>query len=236
VKDLETANANLARSLEECDRRLTDLGERPVMVQTPAADGGRRERRARAEMTKEDWENAATAGVVPVRIPCIRDKPWTPNDRVVDRLGLAPSDTDVIAAAYAASNKRMTDQIRPLCAQVLGSQSAANQVTTSSCIDVIAGSARKGGDDVKAALTRVAEVQAGKRAAAGSGDSLPIERLGLLLTKEQKTFEEDLAQKLGPDEAKRIANAPELCVDRRTLRTTDADDAPQGGGRRNRNR
>src|SRR5689334_6609073 len=101
---LEKANANLTASLHECDRRLAELGEHPVgtvaapasAAPSPAESGGRNRRRERGPVSKEDWERMAESGIVPTRVPCIRDKPWVPNERVVDRLGLAPQDTDVL--------------------------------------------------------------------------------------------------------------------------------------------
>jgi hypothetical protein len=237
---LEKANQNLTNQLHECDRRLALLGEKPVgTVPSGTAanddrdrgrDGGR-SRRFGGEPTKEDWERMAEMGVVRTRVPCIRDKPWTPNERVVNRLGLAPQDTEVLKAAYEASNKRMTEQIRPLCAQVLGSPEAADKVGMSSCVEVIQNAARKtNADEAKAALTRVAESQAGKREAPKGGP--PIEQLAQALTNESKTFEKDLAAKLGPEEAKRLANAPELCADRHMLRAGDPDDRVPGGWQR----
>lgn len=236
---LASANANLAASLQECDRRLAELGERPVERVQPAPSAApadsRGRRRERAALTTEDWERMAESGVVAVRVPCIRDTPWSPSDRVADRLGLAPGDTETIKEAYAASNKRLTDAIRPLCAQVLGGNDAADKVGASQCIDVINNAARKGdADGTKAALARVAEVQAGKREASKPGGPA-IEQLATILTGESKTFESELAQKLGPDEAKRLASAPEMCAERRMLRASDADAAP-AGGRRNRPR
>ena len=237
---LEKANQNLTNQLHECDRRLALLGEKPVSTVAPVEtaannprerDGGRGRRGWGGEPTKEDWERMAEMGVVRTRVPCIRDKPWTPNERVVNRLGLAPQDTEVIKAAYEASNKRMTEQIRPLCAQVLGSPEAADKVGVSSCVEVIQNSARKTNpEESKAALTRVAEAQAGKREASKGGPA--IEQLALALTNESKTFEQDLASKLGPEEAKRLANAPELCADRHLLRAGDLEDR-QGGRQRN---
>ena len=38
---------------------------------------------------------------------------------------------------------------------------------------------------------------------------------------EQKAFEADLAQRLGPEEAKRLAWAPELCAERRQFRASE---------------
>jgi hypothetical protein len=185
-------------------------------------------------MSKEDWERMAENGVVPVRIPCIRDTPWTPSERVVDRLGLAPSDVDALKEAYAASNKRMTEAIRPLCAQALGSPEAADRVGASQCIDVINNTARKSNaDDTKAALSRVAEVQAGKREAPKpDANASAVEKLGYLLTNEQKTFENELAQKLGPENAKRLVNEPGLCSERKMLRAGEIDPSMFGGRQR----
>jgi hypothetical protein len=243
---LQRANANLTASLHECDRRLAELGEHPVGDPAPVASAapepassGRRDRRRErgASMSKEDWERMAEQGMVPVRIPCIRDKPWSPNERAVDRLGLAPSDTETLKHAYEASNKRMTDQIRPLCTQALGSADAAERIGTSACIDAINNGARKADPDAaKAALTRVAEVQAGKRQPSSGRDVPPIEQLGLLLTKEAKTFEDDLAQQLGPDEARRLASAPELCSERKMLRAGEIDPSMFGPRERERGR
>lgn len=238
--DLEKANANLTSSLQECDRRLTELGERPVPMPAPSASAAGDERRGRrgrgGEMTKDDWEKMAENGVVPVRIPCIRDTPWTPSERIVDRLGLAPGDVDSLKEAYVASNKRMIDAIRPLCAQALGSDAAADKVGASQCIDVINNTARKSNaDDTKAALSRVAEVQAGKREAPKpDANSSAVEKLGYLLTNEQKTFEKDLEAKLGPEDAKRLMNEPGLCFDRKMLRAGELDASMFGGGGRQR--
>jgi len=225
---LRRANANLTSQLHECDRRLAELGEHPVGTASappPSPEPRGRGRRERGAMSKDDWEQMATAGVVPVRIPCIREKTWAPNERVVERLGLAPADVDVIKAAYEASNKRVAEHVKPLCAQALGSPDAAEKVGVVGCIDVIQSTARKSNADAaKAALTRVAEVQAGKREAP-KGDVAPIEQLALDLTRESARFEDDLAQRLGPEEAKRLASAPEMCVERTMLRAGELDPA-----------
>ena len=70
----------------------------------------------------------------------------------------------------------MVDEIKPLCAKVLGGAEAADKVGISSCIDVINNSARKSSaDETKAALSRVAEVQAGKREAPKAGAELALD-------------------------------------------------------------
>lgn len=244
--ELRKANANLTDSLHQCDRQLAELRE-SARIPAPSAaasgepandrDGGRfgRGRRERGEPTKEDWERMAQLGVVRVRIPCIRDTPWKPNERTTDRLGLAPQDVKALEEAYAASNKRVLDQIKPLCAKALGSADVADKVGATACIDAIQNSAKRADPKAaKDALSRAAEVQAGKRTAATGADTMPLEQLATVLAGESRAFENDLAQKLGPEDAKRIANDPSLCAERRTLRTTDEPPEREGrGGRGN---
>lgn len=237
--ELRKANENLTDALQVCDHKLAELrlSDRAAAPHGSASaappeerDAGRGRRRERGEPSKDDWERMAQLGTVRARIPCIRDKPYEPNQRTIDRLGLAPGDDKTLKEAYAASNKRVTEQLRPLCAKVLGSD-LFDKIGATGCMDAIQNSARKGDTEaMKKSLTSAAEVQAGKRAAPKPTDEVaPVERLALLLADENRAFEKDLAAKLGPDEAKRLAWAPELCAERRTLRASD--DEP-GEGRR----
>jgi hypothetical protein len=244
--ELRKANANLTDSLHQCDRQLAELREgmkipdRPVASAQPneERDGGRwgAGRRNRGEPTSEDWERMAQLGVVRVRIPCIRDTPWKPSERAIDRLGISDRDAKAIEEAYAASNKRVLDQVKPLCAKALGSPDVADKMGATACIDAIQNSAKRADPKAaKDALSHAAEVQAGKRTAQAGGDSIPLEQLANVLAGESKTFEADLAKKLGPEEAKRIANDPAMCSERRVLRTSDEPIEREGAqGRRGR--
>ena len=232
---LRKANETLTASLQACDRKLAELrsGEpAPSAVasaEAPPERPNRARRRERSETTKEDWERMAQLGVVRVRIPCLRDTPWKPNERAVQRLGLAPDDVKTLEAAYAASNKRVEDQVKPLCAKIVGSAELADRIGASACMDAIQSSAKKSDPkSAKEALSRAAEAQAGKRKESGE-DAAPLERLANVLAAEGRAFETDLAQKLGPEEAKRLTSDPALCSDRRVLRTSDEDGDFRGG-------
>lgn len=236
MDSLRTANENLVESLHNADKTIAQLREQLATSPAPARsaaeqpreerDGGFRRGRGRGEPTTEDWERMAQTGTVRVRVPCLRDKPWTPNQRVLDRLGLAPSDANVIRDAYANSNKRMADQIKPLCAKTLGSPEAADRVGPKACSDaILAGAKRSDPEGTQKSLVRVAEINAGKDVKPAA-DNSAAEQLLLAMTKESKTFESDLAAKLGPEEAKRLAWAPEMCSDRTTVRAKDED--PEG--------
>ena len=105
IESLRAANAKLVESLHDADKTIAQLREQLRRLRRLSrgsigggdrATGARRRswpsRRGRGEPTAEDWERMAQVGTVRVRVPCMRDKPWTPNQRVLDRLGLAPGD------------------------------------------------------------------------------------------------------------------------------------------------
>jgi hypothetical protein len=225
---LLAANANLVSSLQECNRRLGDLGqkrvEKPAPATTPAATGSSRRERGerRRESTGPDWERYAKHGAVPYSVPCLRDTPFTPNERQLDRLGLAPQDANALRDAYQKSNQRVLAQLQPLCAKVLGSPELAAKVGAAACMSAIVDSARKENPEkMKEALTRVGEVNAGKRPAPNPGQALePVEALMLAFTGESKAFEADLAGQLGPEDAHRIATSRTLCSERGIVRAT----------------
>lgn len=250
MDSLRKANENLVDSLHNADKTIAQLreqlasspgpGPKPTTPEAPAEDrdAGRRRGRGRGEPTAEDWERMAQLGTVRVRVPCMRDKPWTPSPRVLDRLGLAPNDANVIRDAYASSNKRMADLIKPLCVKTLGSAEAADRVGPKACSDaILAGAKRTDPEGTQKSLVRVAELNAGRdvpRLVTPDGvkpatDNPATEQLLLAMTKEAKTFESDLAAKLGPEEAKRLAWAPEMCSDRTTVRAKDDDPADENG-------
>jgi hypothetical protein len=251
METLRKANEKLVESLAEADRTIAELRAQQGLPPVPPRpeeraatneDAGRRRRGGRGEPTAEDWQKMADTGAVRVQVPCMRDKPWTPNARVLDRLGLAPGDANTIRDAYAASNKRMADQIKPLCVKALGSAEAADRVGPKACSDaILSGAKRTDPEGTQKSLVRVAELNAGKSDAKPATDQNGVEQLLMAMTKESKTFEADLASKLGPEEAKRLAWAPEMCSDRTTVRAKDEDPAedPAGGaprGGRGRNR
>jgi len=232
---LRIANANLVESLSNADKTIAQLRDQLATNGTPAKtpppagqeerDAGRERRRGgRGEPTAEDWERMAQVGTVRVRVPCMRDKPWSPNQRTLDRLGLAPGDANTIRDAYASSNKRMAEQIKPLCVKALGSAEAADRVGPKACSDAILSNAKRTDPEgTQKSLVRVAEANAGKGDGKPAADGATVEQLLMAMTKESKTFEADLAAKLGPEEAKRLAWAPEMCSDRTTVRAKDDD-------------
>ena len=106
----------------------------------------------------------------------------------------------------------------------LGNDKLPDRVGAQACISAIVdGARRENPDKMQEALTRVGEVNAGKRSPPGADAVLPpVEALMLAMTNEAKTFEADLAASLGPEDAHRVASR--MCMDRGTAR---AKPAPQ---------
>jgi hypothetical protein len=220
---LLAANANLVSSLQECNRRLSASGQKPLPPSAPSpapAASVNRRNRQRQELTSADWERLAKQGAVPYSVPCIRDTPFAPSAKQLDRLGLAPQDGEILKEAYAKSNERVMAQLKPLCARVLGSEQLPDKVGATACMSAIIDSSRKESPDkMKDALGRVGEVNAGKRPPPKSNEAVePVEALMLAFSAESKAFETDLAAKLGPEDAHRIATSRGLCVERGTVR------------------
>jgi hypothetical protein len=233
-EELLAANASLVRSLQACNRKLSEAGAR--QVEAPAAPPpsasasgpNRRRNRQREPLSREDWERFAEEGVVPYRIPCLRDTPYRPSSRDIERLGLAPEDAEALSQAYARSNERVAAQIKPLCGAALGSIEVAERIGPGACMKAILdGARRESPEKMKAALTNVAEVNAGKRAAPDAqARPSAVEALLLGLTAEAQKFEADLAASFGPEEARRIANARGGCSEQGVA---SADSARRGG-------
>jgi hypothetical protein len=148
----------------------------------------------------------------------MREKPWNPNQRAVSQLGLAPNDVEVLKEAYERSNKRTAALIKPLCAKEF-TKEVADKLGPTSCLDALVNGVRTSGPDAaKQVISNVAEANGGIRP---EPKAEGLEQVLVALSKEGKAFEKDLADHLGPEEAKRIAGAPELCADHRFFRADD---------------
>lgn len=223
---LERANANLVASLANANRRIAALeGERDkkAALKAPGATEPAplpgTPPSVPVEPTAEQWQELSQLGIVATHIPCVRKAPWMPDASTVEKLGLAPGDGATIGEAYAHSNSRMRDLIRPLCAKAVGKASVSENASIRGCIDKIVHAASQAdAEATRRALVRVAETNAGKNVGARGGDSSGVEQLLLSMRGEMRSFETELASKLGPDEARRLVAAPEMCFDRNMLR------------------
>ncbi len=222
VDQLRNANRTLARlqaeSLAEGSspdgRQQADAGD--IDAGLGVRSGGFRER------TAEDWARMAERGAILVRTPCLSPRLYHPTTENLDRLALAPTDGPMISEIYERSRKRLTVVVQPMCTSLLGGAEAADRVGPKACIRAILASARRtDAEGTSKAIVRVAKSNASGVPSAAP-DAPPLERLLVALTTESGALQADLAARLGPEEAKRLANAPELCVDYWNIRADES--------------
>ena len=148
------------------------------------------------------------------RAPCLRPDGWKPSAEALDELGLAPDDADAIRAAYKRAYDRVWKTIRPLCAKAIGNSDVVDTLGPDTCTHVIVDAAhRQDGPALNEAMRQLAETRAGLRPAPAPGTpEHPVFELFWALTGELGSFETDLAQTFGPEEAKRLAFAKDMCA------------------------
>jgi hypothetical protein len=164
------------------------------------------------------------------RLPC--DSP-PPSDEVLDQLGLAPDDREVMRQAFEHSATRLRNAVLPLCAAALGDRLEASQeMSTEACRRVVLSTANERAESPSLSAKSVASFMAGD--APRPGDNATIsERLFLVLAEEPKHIEDELAESFGPEEAHRLIFSDRLCFRTATHSFTDPRNAgfPQAEAR-----
>jgi hypothetical protein len=212
------ANQNLADSVREYKDRLNkldaekselqkELHDAQEKIAATHSDGSAALAKNAYDLSTDDWRELAKDGTVKYRIPCERGARWTPPPSMLDALGLAPQDGPPLRDAMLKSNRRLWSQIKPICAEAAGSPELAEKLGLNTCTHLVLDLARSKDDEGTAeAMRRVGEIRAGIRPMPGANDSVsPVERMFLVFTGEQASFQGDLAQTFGPEEAHRIA-------------------------------
>jgi ferric-dicitrate binding protein FerR (iron transport regulator) len=221
---LLAANANLADSVKSYKDRLAaiesekqklakDLAEAQKKLALANVDGQVPKAKSQWDVTQDEWSELAKDGTVKYRVPCIRPKDWTPKPDTLTGMGLTPNDGAAVKSAFAQSNQRLWSVVKPLCAQAIGSAEVAEKVGPSTCVHLIMDVTQdKDGAGYDEAMRQVGEIRAGQRPMPAPGDAMnPVERMMLAMTGETKSFESDLAQSFGPDDAHRIAYGENGC-------------------------
>lgn len=144
----------------------------------------------------------------------MRKEPYTPSPEQLNALGLAPQDGATIRNAYAHSNQRVWGDLKPLCAQAIGNADVAEKIGPETCIHLVLDSEHaRDPAAAKAAKSQVAEIRAGMRPMPAPNEPMnPVLKLFLTTTGENRSFEAELAQSFGPEEAHRIVYSDELCM------------------------
>ena len=220
------ANEDLVRQVSEYRARLEAIVAQKTELEaklkkseeTLAAsrDGAALPRRHEFDLGQDDWRELAKEGTIKYQMPCLskRGDPWTPSPEKLNALGLAPQDAPMLKNAYAHSNERVWTALKPLCAQAIGSADVAEKIGPSTCIHLILEiETERNNEAASEARRQVGEIRAGIRPMPGPNEPMnPVLKMFLAMTGESKSFEAELAQSFGPDEAHRIVFSDELCM------------------------
>jgi hypothetical protein len=165
------------------------------------------------EPSQDELTELAKQGEIRLRLPCKSGSKAGIAADDLQKLGLAPQDGPVVADALGASMKRSWTAVKQLCAQAVGGADVAERVGENACINIVMNNERENANDqYREDIRRVAEIRAGLRPAPAAGDDIdPFERMLLSLTSETKSLENDLAQSLGPDDARRVVYGEAGC-------------------------
>lgn len=226
---ISKANESLVSQVGEYRRRLEAITAQKVELEqtlknteqklaSKSSDGSAPKTQSEFDLGPEEWKELAKDGTIKFAKPCKRPDGWVATPEQLQKLALAPQDATVLQDAYRKSNQRLWTVIRPLCAQALGSMEVADKVGQDTCIHLVLDQTRdKDKEAAYEAMRQVAEIRAGLRQAPTGEAASPVLKMFLALTTEMKTFESDLAQSLGPEEAHRVAYADGMCMGHSTF-------------------
>lgn len=223
-ESLGAANQNLVRQVGEYRSRLEAIAAQKSELETKlkkseerlaaAQDGAPAVMKHDFDLSADDWKELSKDGTIKYQMPCLRKDAWKPDAEKLNALGLAPQDADTLKNAYAHSNERIWSAIKPLCTQAVGNASLAEKIGPDTCPHIILDvEYDRDTEAAKRARTQLGEIRAGMRPMPGPNEQVhPLLKLFLALTGESKSFENELAQSFGPEEAHRIVYSDELCM------------------------
>jgi hypothetical protein len=223
---LLAANANLADRVSDYRRRLEAIEAQKKKLEKQLAEAQAKLGDAGAEglppnkfdLTQDDWKELAQKGEVRVRVPCDgpnHDFSYSPAN--LNKLGLAPQDGPAIQAALQRSRARTWATIKPLCSQALAGANV-DKLGEHNCMTILQAFAGQNGLPEDEVVRQTAEIEAGLRPTPGPSDDIaPYERALLAEVGEANSIEADLAQQLGPDDAKRVFDSSEGCWSNGTI-------------------
>lgn len=220
VENVQVLNRKIAAAEEQQKQLKKELVDaQAALAAGGGAKGDGKPQKNEFDLSPDDWKKLAEDGTIKYRVPCVRSADWQPSPESIQQLGLPPEDGPMLKDAYRKSNERVWTMLRPLCAAAVGSETVAEKIGTSTCIHLVLDMNRdKDKEGTNEAMRQVGEIRAGLRPAPAPGDPQhPVLQMMMALTGELKSFESDLAQQLGPDEAHRISYADGLCAGRSTF-------------------
>jgi hypothetical protein len=210
ASQLAVVNAKLEtvqREKRELEQQLRGMKEEIAQ----SADTEAAPERDEFDLDREDWKKLAAEGRIKYRIPCIvqPELGYTTSPAQLDHLGLSPDDGKILDEAHRRSNARIWATVRPLCLKSVKDASVVDLLGAMGCVRIIQQVATASDRMAIAdAQRQVAEVHAGLRPAPEAGKSpSPLFDVDMALTSEGQLFEADLAESVGPEDAKRLAQS-----------------------------
>lgn len=219
---LGRANENLVRQVSEVRARLESVSAQKAGLEAKlksteerlaaARDGGPAPWSSDFDPSPDAWKELAKDGSIKYDVPCLRREAWSPSAETVRELGLGVEDGQALKGAFERSHARMWATVKPLCTTAVGSTELAEKFGVSTCMYLVLDIEHDRDPRAAADAQRlVSEVRAGTRAMPDDGNLHPLAKLFLATTGEGHAFERDLAQTLGPEEARRVRFADDLC-------------------------
>ena len=150
-----------------------------------------------------------------MRVPCSGpNNDFSVSASSLKTLGLAPQDGPLLQARVRRNRpKRTWGIIQPLCSQALGGADVSH-IGQQACMSILGESTRTQNErhgydeDVR----QVAEIMAGLRPPPAPGAAAdPVLLAMLALARETQQIESELAQSIGPDDARRVVFAEQGC-------------------------
>ena len=158
------------------------------------------------DLSTDDWAKLAERGEFKYQLPCFKNDGYRPTSAQLDKLGLTAADADIIQTAYRHANEQFGKDMTAICA------AAGKEFDSGACIGQMFQSIYKEGlDSAHVAFTEVDEIRAGKRPEPPVAQQSPQLRMLLLFSTGMKSFEAELVQTFGADQAHKIAYADDLC-------------------------
>jgi hypothetical protein len=221
---LAAANENLADQVRDYKRQLEAIEAQKGTTERQLADAQKKLALAdhdaqsgppknQFDLTQDDWKQLAANGEVRSRTPCpASDENALATPQNLAAEGLPESEIQPINAALQQSSQKIWDMLRPLCAKALGGNaSIADVLGQATCQSVVFEAAKKT-EDTTEEMREVAEIRAGERPMPTDMASLGV--VGQVLytmSGESKTLEQQLAQAIGPDDARAFVYGDRGC-------------------------
>ena len=182
---------------QEVERRLSEAQEGLEKAREHAALSN-----GKYDLDQDAWKELAKTGTVKFLVPCNN---FSPSESDVAALGLSDDDSNAIGEIFKEANAEAQAELRTACASIAGAEVVANFDLPTCVRTMFLDMKNRDETSLKRAMWTVSDYRAGNQAQIP--DELrenPVVKSFLALTRASKQAEQKIAEKLGPDIAKRV--------------------------------